>query len=55
MNHTRLSVRRTMVGVASSALLLGIAAEFQNGSPTRFGVRGIPARVACLKHAGGDR
>jgi hypothetical protein len=47
--RVRVTVRAMMVLVAVVALGLAIAEEFQDGSPPRFVLRGIPGRIARLR------
>jgi hypothetical protein len=47
--RVRVTVKTMMVLVAVVALGLAIAAEFRDGSPPRFVVRGIPRRIARLR------
>ena len=47
--RVRMTLRRSMSLVALVALGLFAYAEFQDGSPPRFVVRGIPDRIARLR------
>jgi hypothetical protein len=49
LRRVRVTVRVMMVLVAVAALGLAIAEEFQEGSPPRFVVRGIPSRIVRLR------